>query len=304
MASITAIVHTKNSEQTLKQCLDSLAFCDEIFVVDMESTDTTLAIAKKTKAKIYTVRQPDGEPLIVEKVRQQFIEKVKTDWTLIVDSDEEVPESLAKKIQEAMLVQSVDAYKIPRRNIILGKEIEHTGYWPDYLLRLFRTGVVTHPTEIHIQPEVKGKLMLFPALKEYGLIHHHYASIESFLTRLNKYTSFEVEKLLKAKEAYNPLEAVVAFFQQFHTRYFQQQGYKDGTFGFVLSLLQSIYPMISILKAWEKTKTEVDIRFDDVESVIADGCRSTSYWVANEQLPRTRNIMSRVSLLLRRKLAS
>src|SRR5258708_6211555 len=106
MATITAVIHTKNSEKTLDACLHSLGWCDEIFVVDMESTDRSVTIANKYGAKVFNVKTPaGGGGAIVEQVRQQFLEKVKSDWTLIVDSDEEVPVTLANKLRELTRVQ-------------------------------------------------------------------------------------------------------------------------------------------------------------------------------------------------------
>src|SRR5258708_29144379 len=132
MATITAVVHTRNSEQTLGKCLRSVAWCDEIFVIDMDSSDGTIEIAKKHGAKIFSLRATHA---YADPIRNEYLQKVKTDWTIIVDSDEEVPPTLAEKLKELMLVAGVNGYSIPRKNIIFDKWIEHTGYWPDYIVR-------------------------------------------------------------------------------------------------------------------------------------------------------------------------
>src|SRR5258708_13079472 len=131
MATITAVIHTKNSEKVLDGCFRSVGWWDAIFVVDMESTDSTTTIATRYGAKVYAVKVPasSGEGMIVEQVRQQFLEKVKTDWTLIVDSDEEVPVTLVAKLRELMMSSGTVAYNLARRNIIFGKKMEYTGYW-------------------------------------------------------------------------------------------------------------------------------------------------------------------------------
>jgi len=299
--SVTALIHTKNSGKTLAACLQSLAWCDERWVIDMESSDNTLTIAKKYATKIYAVKAnlPYADP-----IRDQFLQKVKTDWALIVDSDEEVSATLATRLQEAMLTQSVDAYEIPRLNMIFGQEIYHTGFWPDYIIRLIRKGKGTYPPTVHAQPIISGTVAQLPADPEGALIHHHYESIEVFLSRLNAYTSLEVEKLLQVQPTYTPFDAMRAFFDQFNTRFFAQQGYKDGATGFTLSLLMGIYSMVAVLKAWEKTKGTEKIDLEEVEAEVADACRKTSYWVANEELGMKKNVVSKVNLRLRRKLNS
>ena len=306
MATVTAVIHTKNSEKTLDACLRSVAWCDAIFVVDMESTDSTTTIATRYGAKVYAVKVPasSGEGMIVEQVRQQFLEKVKTDWTLIVDSDEEVPVTLVAKLRELMMSSGTVAYNLARRNIIFGKKMEYTGYWPDYILRFFRTGQLIHPTEIHVQPIANGKVESLPASDEFALIHHHYQSISEFMDRLNKYTTFEAEKMAKTKSDASPLDALQAFFAQFHTRFFAQQGYKDGSTGFTISLLLAVYSLVATLKVWEKTKNETSINLGNVEATVTDACEATSYWVANEELNSPKNPVQKIGLKIRRKLHS
>jgi hypothetical protein len=208
---------------------------------------------------------------------------------------------MAEKIKQVMNTAGVEAYRVPRRNIVFGKEMGHTGFWPDYLLRLFRTGKITHPTDIHVQPEVKGSVGVFPAESAYALIHHHYPSISEFVTRSNTYTSFETEKLLAKKERYSPLDALTAFFAQFQTRYFRQEGYKDGSVGLTLSLLLGMYSMLAVLKAWETKKLEASESLVEVEAAVNDGCRQTTYWVANERLKQSRSPIRSLALRFRRK---
>ena len=301
MSTITAVVHTKNSAKTLDTCLRSLAWCDAIFVVDMQSTDKTVDIAMKYGAKVYAVKESFS---FADPVRNEYLQKVKTDWTLIVDSDEEVPHTLSIKLKELMLGAGIDGYSLPRKNIIFGKWMVHTGYWPDYIIRFFRTGKATYPQEVHGQPVVQGRSEPIEAKEEFALIHHHYTSIFEFLNRLNVYTTLEVPKLLEIKKDYSPLDAFKEFFAEFHRRFFQMQGYKDGSHGFTLSLLSSAYQMVSYLKAWEVKKNEIPFTLDDVESLVERGCDATSYWVANEELKQKTGPLKRIGLKISRKLHS
>ncbi|MEP7167031.1 MAG: glycosyltransferase family 2 protein [Candidatus Woesebacteria bacterium] len=295
MSTITAVVHTKNSGKTLETCLHSLRWCDEVFVVDMESTDDTVSIAKKYDATIFHEKQIK----IVEPMRNKYLEKVKTEWTLIVDSDEEVPETLAKKLRQLMMTQGVNAYKLPRANIIFGKWIEHTGFWPDYIVRFFRTGKCTFPPYVHADPIIDGVTETVEAHKEFALLHHHYDSIEQYVMRLNVYTSMEVEK-----QELQSTHFLQAFFDEFYSRFFARQGYKDGSHGLVISLLQAIYMMVVQLKLWEKTKNEMKVSLDDVEATINDACSDAMYWSANERIKTEKNTLKRIGYKIKRKLNS
>lgn len=307
MPTITAVIHTKNSQRTLEACLRSVAWCTEVFVIDMESTDETVPIANKYKAKVFHVK---GSHRFADPIRDEYLKKVKTDWTLIVDSDEEVPQTLAAKIQEVMKLDEFDGYNVPRKNLIFGRWIEHTGFWPDYILRLFKTGKGSYPPYIHAQPKVEGTIHTLEAKEEYAFVHHHYESIEEFMLRLNVYTSLEAQKyhsLVQAKEI-KPLhkfDFIQSFFDQFFTRFFAQQGYKDGRYGLVLSLLMAVYSMVVQMKIWEGAPDKDSaFKLTDVELSVNQACTNTTYWVANEEMTQEKNLLKKMQLKLRRKLSS
>lgn len=298
MSTVTAIIHTKNSASTLEVCLKSLSWCDEIFVVDMESDDETLAIAKKHKVTIFKEK-----PLkFADPIRNTYMQKVKTEWTLIIDSDEEIPPSLAKKFNDLMSTQGINGYKVPRANIIFGKWIQHTGFWPDYIVRFFRTGKCTYPPYVHGQPIIDGVTETIEAKPEFAIIHHHYNSIEQYLMRLNVYTSLEVEKIQVADIHVQATDFLKSFFDEFFRRFFSGKGYLDGGHGLVISLLQSIYMMVVQMKLWEKSKKEMNVSLDEIEASVNSSCSDTTYWVATEKMEKA-SAAEKILLRVRRKLA-
>ena len=120
---LSVVVNAQNVEADLPRCLASVkAMADEIIVVDQGSTDKTADIAKKAGAKVF----PHKSVEYVELARNFGISKASGDWILVLDPDEEVPPSLAKKIKEIIKSNKADYYRIPRKNIIWGKWIEHT----------------------------------------------------------------------------------------------------------------------------------------------------------------------------------
>ena len=247
MNKISVVINTRNEEENLARCLSSVSFADEIVVVDMQSTDKTVEIAKSHGAKVYT-HQETG---YVEPARNFAIEKAQHPWVLIVDADEEIPPALPGKLREIVLKDSITHVFLPRKNIIFGKWMKHTGWWPDYNIRFFKKGKVTWSDEIHSVPQSSGKQITLEG-EEFALIHHHYTSIDQFLTRMQTYTSKEAEKLLFRKEKPSPQRLIQEPVNEFLRRFFVHEGYKDGFHGLALSLLMAFYELVVWLKLWEK----------------------------------------------------
>src|SRR5262245_20738020 len=139
---LTAIVTTLNEEANIRECLTSLAFADEILLVDSFSTDGTVAIARTfPKAKIV-----QREYLGSAAQKNWAMDQVQTPWILIVDADERVPEALASEIEELLAKgPEATAYGIRRRNIFLDREIRHSGWSTDRVGRLYARGAVRYP---------------------------------------------------------------------------------------------------------------------------------------------------------------
>src|SRR3972149_2447063 len=107
---------------------------------------------------------------------------------LIHTYNEEKNNGLARYLRLEIQLPKADFYRIPRKNIIFGKWMKHTGWWPDYQIRFFKKGKVTWSDEIHSVPQSSGKQITLEG-EEFALIHHHYTSIDQFLTRMQTYTS-------------------------------------------------------------------------------------------------------------------
>lgn len=244
---ISLVINTRNEEQNIDACIDSAkGLVSEIIVVDMESTDKTIALAKKWGARVFS------HPNIgyVEPARQFALEKARHEWTLLMDADERLPLSLSKKFEQLKHRQNLFAVKTPHKNLFFGIWLQHTGWWPDYHFRFFRTGAITWPEGIHAKPLVTGPTLTLPAKPEYAFIHHNADDISSFLEKVNRYTSHEggwQKPPISIAAALKPSE------KEFTFRFFTHAGYKDGTAGLVLSKIMEFYRFLEFAKYWEKS---------------------------------------------------
>lgn len=171
--TISVVINTKNAAATLDRCLASVhSWADEIIVMDMKSTDDTVQIAKFFGARTFS--HPDVG--YVEPARNAALAKARGEWILILDADEEVTPGLAKKIASELVLDSkIDAYFLPRQNIIFDKWVK-TGWWPDHLLRLFRAGHVVWADTLHAVPQAQGTVARLDAKENWSIRHNNYQS--------------------------------------------------------------------------------------------------------------------------------
>lgn len=245
---ISAVISVHNGEEKLDKCLKSLKFCNEIVVVDHESTDKTLEIAKKYTKKIFSQK---NDPLSIDLQKNYGFTKATSEWILSIDADEEVSDELGHEIEHLLGddLRNIDGFYIPRKNFIFGKWIEHSGWYPDLQLRLFRKekGRFTKK-HVHEQLELDGKSS---ALKEH-LIHSNYSSIDQFIKKTIQYAPNEAEEIIKNKYNFTHLDVIRFPIREFLSRFFAREGYKDGIHGLVLSIFMAFYHFLIFVYIWEK----------------------------------------------------
>ncbi len=274
---LTAIIHTKNSSSTVEAALKSVAFADSTLVVDMHSTDDTLELVKK-----YTKNTFEFDDVgYVEPARNFALSKVTTDWVLLVDADEVVTPSLIEDIQKIIEAAQADAYFIPRRNLIFGKSIENSGWWPDYQLRLFKKGMVEWSDKIHSVPTLRGSSAYLPQSFEACLVHTNYTSLTQYVERMNNYTSIQAKE--SGPLSNNAVTTVLAQFRaELLTRLFAIQGIDEGIHGLGLSYLQAFSEVVLAMKRWElagSKPTQADQQ--QIVFELRQFQRELNYWIAD-----------------------
>jgi glycosyltransferase involved in cell wall biosynthesis len=246
---LSAIVLTQNSGATLDACLSSLAFCDEILVVDSGSSDASLRIARAHGARVR--HQPW---LGYTRQRNAALAWAQHAWVLSVDSDEVVPGALALEIRLALSQPTPHAgFYIPERVRFFRRWLRWGGIYPGYHLTLFRRDRVRYghgPADVHEGPILQGSSGRLRNFK----LHHAYPSFRLALRKLNRYTSLEAQgRWQKGKRAtlygifWRPLE-------RFLKNYFLKLGFLDGWEGFLYCYLTAHYAFVTHIKLYEQEK--------------------------------------------------
>lgn len=277
MSKISVVINTLNEEKNIDRALQSVIWADEVVVCDMHSEDETVRIAKKYKAKV-VYHTPTG---YVEPARNFAIGKASGDWILILDADEQIPERLANRLKDiANGTAQIDYVEIPRKNIIFHKWIQNSFWWPDYNIRFFKKSAVEWLDKIHSRPQTSGIGIKLEAKEDNAIIHYNYQTLDQYLERLNRYTNQQAKELIKEGYTFQWTDLISKPLSEFLSRYFANEGYKDGLHGLVLSLLQSYSELIKYLRIWEHDKfKEQEINIDEFKEQSKGWGYELKYWV-------------------------
>jgi glycosyltransferase involved in cell wall biosynthesis len=256
MASMTRLsvtIATKNEGENILKCLASVPFADEIVIIDDCSTDDTVAKARHQGAQII-VRDSKGS---FHENKNLAIEQAKGDWILTLDADEVVTSKLAESIKSALANPNSDGYLVDRHNYFLGQWIKGCGWYPDYLLRLFRKGKAWWPLEIHDTPKLDKGNENAGILKG-PLIHYSYMSLEQYFEKFNTYTSRLATEYSQQQIVMSgiqiPLNLLLRPSYWFFKKYVLRGGYRDGLPGLFISFSSALTIFVSHIKLWYAQK--------------------------------------------------
>jgi (heptosyl)LPS beta-1,4-glucosyltransferase len=242
MNKISVIVITKDEEKNISNCLKSVEWADEIIVVDSESSDKTVELAKKFTEKIF-IRTWEG--YVPQK--KYALGLASNDWVLSLDADERITEALKNEILNLSL-DNVSGYKIRRKNFLLKKEITSCGWEKDYQLRLLKKDKTSFSDRlVHEKFIVEGEVKTLSN----PMIHYTFSSFTDYFNKINYYTSLKAQELFKKKKKIGGWtifsHSVSAFFAFFIIR----KGFKDGVYGLIISSLHSVSTLMNYIKLWE-----------------------------------------------------
>ena len=245
MLSVTII--SLNEEKNLRRCLESVAFADEIIVLDSGSKDQTIPIAREFTDKVF---QEPWQGFARQKNLAQ--DKARGPWILNVDADERVTPELKEEILSVIQKESpYKGFKIPRKNFFCGQWIRHGGWYPNYQLRLYLKVAGTFaPREVHEQVVVKGRV---ETLKTH-LEHFTYDSISDYLKRMDRYSELSAQQYLLEGKKVSWAEILFRTKFTFFKMWVLQRGFLDGSNGLILAVLYSYYTFVKYAKLKEISK--------------------------------------------------
>lgn len=255
MKKLSVVIATFNEVHNIERCLRSIGdIADEIIVVDGESTDDTVNIARKLGARVISTTNK----AMFHTNKQMAMDEATCDWVLQLDADEVVDDELKKEIR--MLKQkssNMAAYFIRRKNFFLGRFLTKGGQYPDMVIRLYRNGKARLPqADVHEQMQVDGEVGII----EGHLLHYNAPTFHRYITNANRYTSLTAEALmengvkltLKNDIYYLAIKPMIVFLKIF----IRHKGFYDGFPGFVFALFSGLHHSLAYMKLGDLYRNE------------------------------------------------
>ncbi len=242
--SLSVILITKNEEANLKDCLESVSFANEIIVVDSQSSDKTQEIAQSFGAKLeITSDWPGFGPQ-----KNRALNLATQEWVLSIDADERVTPELKKEI--LAVISSKDAancYAIPRSSWYCGRFMKHSGWYPDYVDRLFKRGTAKFSDHlVHERLLPDGQVA---KLKNHFL-HYSFRDFSQVLKKVDAYSTASAEQAyLKGKRS-SVGKAIGHGLWAFFRTYFLRRGFLDGSQGLALAISNAEGTYYRYIKIW------------------------------------------------------
>ena len=300
-SKLSVVISAFNEEKKIEKCLHSVEFADEIVVIDNDSSDKTSELARKYTSSVYSQK---NNPLLIDLQKNTGFKKAKYEFILSIDADEMVSEELKKEIQNLLKGNKFKAgYFIPRKNIIFGKQIEYSGWYPDHQLRLFRKGKGEFKNDhVHEGIQVDGETEY---LKEH-IVHYNYESVLQFIQKnMITYAQNEANSLINKNYILRPEDLIKIPTREFLSRFFARKGYKDGIHGLFLSLLMASSHLVVLALVWEKQGFKEVDNPDFLKEVVGElkkVQKDTNYWIHSSYIDETKSLIKKIHYKIRRKL--
>lgn len=240
MSTISAVIITRDEEKNISRCLKSVAWVDEIIIIDTGSTDRTKEMAIKRGAKVFEIDwRGFGH------AKRMGVEKAGSEWILSIDADEQIPAELSEEIKAAVKADAAEGYYIPRLTNFLGKWIKHSGWYPDYVLRVFRkkSGNFSE-SPVHEKAAVDGKV----GHLSHHLLHYSYPDIDTYFLKLKRYSSLAAEDLHKKNKKCSLPVLLLKPAAAFYRHYIFKAGFMDGIEGYLIAVLSAFGVLTKYLK--------------------------------------------------------
>lgn len=260
---ISCLILTKNEEENISDCIRSVMFCDEIIIIDDNSTDNTVKIAKKLGVKVY--RRNMNKDYASQS--NFALAKANNEWTLMIDADERVTKKLKREIQLTVMPDidpasqtdkiphqvrddNIAAYRIPRQDFFLGKKLNYGETGGAYVTRLVNKNKAKWERRVHPKLKVNGQI----GILKNPILHYPHNSVSEFVESVNRWSSWHALSLSEERKSSYFLKIIFWPFGKFLKNYLLKKGYLDGTYGFVHAILMSFHSFLAWSELWLKEK--------------------------------------------------
>lgn len=247
---ISASIIVRNEADNLAELCESIAFCDEIVIVDSDSTDDTKEIARRYTDKVF------NHEFKGYKDKHQFADAQTTgDWILWIDADERVTPELKSSIERLRTLDEKnlpDGFRIARSTLYQGRWIKHSGWYPDYQMRLYRKaasywdGIAPHEVA-HVRGKIETLSGEFLHYTKRNLSEHHHV--------LDSYTTLAAEHLFTQGKKVRAIDLFVVPIAAFIRTYLVKQGFRDGVQGLIIAMFTAYSVFLKFAKVWEKARS-------------------------------------------------
>ncbi|MBI2599557.1 glycosyltransferase family 2 protein [Candidatus Daviesbacteria bacterium] len=261
---LSVVVITKNEQERIETCLESVKWADEILVVDNGSNDNTLKIVERYTNRILKVNLQDFAA-----VRNLAMEKAAGDWIFFVDADERILGPLREEIEALVSSGDFSAFAVSRRNIVFGKEVRYGPFWPDWVTRILRKrDFETWIGKVHEYPKFKGKL----GYTKNSLLHLTHRNIDQITLKSLEWSKIDAKLRLDAN---HPKMSGWRFLRIFISEALNQgiirQGFFNGTVGIMDSLLQVFSLYMTYVRLWEmqQTKSRNEV-YEEIDKILTE----------------------------------
>jgi glycosyltransferase involved in cell wall biosynthesis len=250
LVSISVLIITFNEEKNIRRCLESVKWADEIVVIDSESSDRTVDIAKEYTDKII-VQEWQGYAA----TKNLGLQYISSEWLFAVDADEEISIDLKEEIFHAVQSSHCDGFFIPRMANFLGKWIKHSGWYPGYVLRLIRKEKAHfYDKRVHEFLEIPEKVKKL----ENPIFHYTDPTITHYFAKLNRYTSLAAEDLWDQGKHFKFIDLMIRPLHLSFKMYIFKFGFLDGFQGLILAIFSGVYVFVKYAKLWELQNQKIN----------------------------------------------
>jgi glycosyltransferase involved in cell wall biosynthesis len=242
---ISVLIHTLNEADQIVECLESVSWADEIYLLDSFSTDGTPEIVR---SRFPAVRVEQRTSLGSAAQKNYGMDRTAHDWILVIDADERVTPELADEIRRTLEGPDTDAYSIGRRNIVLGKELRFSGLQRDRVTRLFHRGHARYPNR-RVHADLVTERPARPLQNPF--VHHYIRSLDHSASKMTRYGYWAAAQLFLDGRSAGVKEILFRPLARFLRDYIVMQGFRDGARGLVVVGLHTWYVFWKYAKLWE-----------------------------------------------------